>query len=135
MGGLIQFVLCTSPWGKQSFLLISCFHRLQKKSDVLCIEMLDQIVQQYATSHVFTSRLMLHWRTALESKYLSVSGISDMHDILLSKKAGKLLLASVMFALRTIIQYCIITNTIHTRSFLISSPMSQSLYQLKNYVN
>ena len=47
--------------------------------------MLDKIVQPYAMSHVFTSRL-----TALESiirvsKYPSVSGISDM---LLSKKAG-----------------------------------------------
>ena len=30
------------------------------KSDEFCTEMLDQIIQQYATSHLFTSRLMLH---------------------------------------------------------------------------
>ena len=58
-------------------------------SDVFCIEMLHSIVQQYATSNIFTSRIMLHWRAALTVKYSAVCGITDMRDILVSMKSGK----------------------------------------------
>ena len=58
-------------------------------SDVFCIEMLHSIVQQYATGNIFTSRIMLHWRAALTVKYSAVCGITDMRDILVSMKSGK----------------------------------------------
>ena len=63
------------------------------KSDVFCVEMLDQIIQQYATSHLFTSRLMLHWKAPLKSKYLSIPGITDVHDIVISKKSGNIVVS------------------------------------------
>ena len=42
---------------------------------------------------VFTSRLILHWKAALELKYPAVLGITGMHDILLSKKSGKVVIS------------------------------------------
>ena len=42
--------------------LFSSIAKTFYNSDVFCIEMLNQISESYATSHVFTSRLMLHWR-------------------------------------------------------------------------
>lgn len=56
--------------------------------DVFCMEMLHHI-QQYATSLVFTSRLMQHWKTALEQKFSAIPGITEMHDIFVSKKSGE----------------------------------------------
>lgn len=58
--------------------------------------MLHSIAQQYATSLVFTSRLMQHWKAALEQKYSAVPGITDMHDIMVSKKSGKVNVADVL---------------------------------------
>ena len=51
--------------------------------------MLHHFIQQYATSFIFTSRLMKHWKAALEQKYSVIPGITEMHDILISKKSGK----------------------------------------------
>ena len=36
---------------------------------------------------------MLHWKTALELKYPAVPGITGMHDILVSKKSGKIVVS------------------------------------------
>lgn len=60
------------------------------KSDVIFIEMLDQIMKQYATSHLFTSGIMLHWKASLQSKY---TFICDMHDIIISKKLGNIVVS------------------------------------------
>ena len=49
--------------------------------------MLHHIAQQHATSFVFTSRLMFHWKAALELKYPAVPGITGMHDILVSEES------------------------------------------------
>jgi hypothetical protein len=52
--------------------------------------MLHQIIQQYATSFIFTSRLMHHWKTAPEEKYTAIPGITNMHDIRVTKlRSGK----------------------------------------------
>ena len=69
--------------------LFSSIAKTFYNSDVFCIEMLHSIAQKYATSLVFTSRLMQHWKTALEQKYTAIPGITEMRDILVSKKAGK----------------------------------------------
>ena len=58
-------------------------------SDVFCMEMLDNIVKQYAVSHVLTSSQIGQWRASLEKKYSAIQGISVMHDISISKKSGK----------------------------------------------
>ena len=34
---------------------------------------------------------MLHWKAALEFKYSAVPGITGIHDILISKKSGKVI--------------------------------------------
>ena len=64
-------------------------------SDVFCIEMLDHIVQQYATSLMFTPRLMKHWKKSLEQKYSTIPGITEMRDILV--KSGKVYQRRVCF--------------------------------------
>ena len=58
-------------------------------SGVFCITMLHHITQLYATSSFFTSRLMKHWKAALEQKYSVILGNTELHDILISKKSGK----------------------------------------------
>jgi hypothetical protein len=73
--------------------LFSCIAKTFYNSDVYCIEMLDHIAQQHATSLVFTSRLMLHWKAALELKYPAVPGITGMHDILVTTKLGKVVVS------------------------------------------
>ena len=55
--------------------------------------MLHYIAQQHATSFVFTSRLMLHWKAGLELKYPAVPGITGMHDILITKKSGRVVIS------------------------------------------
>ena len=72
--------------------LFSSIAKTFYNSNVFCIEMLDHIVQQYATSYVFTSRLMQHWKTALEQKYSAISGITEMHNVLVVRKHGKVVL-------------------------------------------
>ena len=57
------------------------------------MEMLNHITQQHATSFVFTSRLMLHWKAALELKYPAVPGITGIHNILVSKVSGKIVVS------------------------------------------
>ena len=37
----------------------------------------------------FTSTMMLHWEAAFKLKYPAVTGISGMHDILVSEKSDK----------------------------------------------
>ena len=70
--------------------LFSSIAKTFYNSDVLSIEMLHQITQQYATSLVFTSRLMQHCKTALEQKYTAILEITEMHDISVSKlRLGK----------------------------------------------
>ena len=70
--------------------LFSSIAKTFYNSDVLFIEMLHHITQEYATSLVFTSRLMQHWKTALEQKYTAIPGITEMHDISVSKlRLGK----------------------------------------------
>ena len=49
--------------------------------------MLDHIVQQYATSLIFTPRLMKHWKRSLEQKCSTILGITEMCEILV--KSGK----------------------------------------------
>lgn len=95
MKDFIQFdsYTCTSLLDIPSLLLTNYFLPLLKpfySCDVFCIEMLDQIVQQYATSHVFTSQLMQQWKTALEQKYSAIPGITEMHDILIVRKVDKI---------------------------------------------
>ena len=70
--------------------LFSSIAKTFYNSDVFCIEMLHQITQQYTTSLIFTSRLMQHWKAALEQKYTAIPGITEMHDIVVSKlRLGK----------------------------------------------
>ena len=71
--------------------LFSCITKAFYNSDVYCIEMLDHTAQQHASSFVLTSRLMLHWKAALEFNYSAVPGITGIHDILISKKSGKVI--------------------------------------------
>ena len=47
------------------------------------------MAQQHATSLVFTSRLKQHWKATLEQKFVAIPRITEMCDILVSKKAGK----------------------------------------------
>ncbi len=70
-------------------ILFSAIAKTFCNSDVFCIEMLHCIAQQYATSLVFTSRLMQHWKAALQKKYTAIPGITEMRDIMVSKKSGK----------------------------------------------
>ena len=69
--------------------LFSSIAKTFYNSDVFSIEMLDSIVQQYAISHVFTSSQIKQWRVSLEEKYSGIRGISEMHDIYIFKKSGK----------------------------------------------
>lgn len=69
--------------------LFSSIAKTFYNSDVFCIEMLDNIVQHYATTHVFNSCHIKQWRVSLEQKYSGIQGISEMHDIYISKKFGK----------------------------------------------
>ena len=55
--------------------------------------MLHYIAQQHATSFVFTSRPILHWKAAPEPKYPAVPGITGMYDILVTKKLGKIVVS------------------------------------------
>ena len=66
--------------------LFSSIAKTFYNSDVFCIEMLDSIVQQYATTHMFTSSHMKQWKASLQQKYLGIQGISEMHDIYISEK-------------------------------------------------
>jgi len=69
--------------------LFSSIAKTFYNSDIFCIEMLNNIVQQYATSHVFISSQIKQWRASLEQKYSGIQGISEMHDICISKNSGK----------------------------------------------
>ena len=86
----VQFIYLTL--GHTKFapdILFSSIAKTFYNSNLFGIEMLDSIAQQYATSLVVTSWLMQHWKTALEQTYAAIPEITEMLDILVSKKAGK----------------------------------------------
>ena len=53
--------------------------------DVFCIEMLQDIATLYSNSCIFTSKQIMHWRSALEEKYTALSGITDLHEFVIRK--------------------------------------------------
>ena len=53
--------------------------------DVFCIEMLQDIAMLYSNRSVFTSKQIIHWRSALEEKYAALSGITDLHEFVIGK--------------------------------------------------
>ena len=134
--GLTQFDLFILQLAAQNLPQTSFFLPLLTfyNSDVFCVEMLDHIVQQYATSYVFTSRLMRHWKTALEQKYSAVPGITEMHDILVVRKYGKVTLQHCKLCVGGEYSYCIIANAILSIVYLTCYHMSQLNCLPRNFI-
>ena len=97
-------------------------------SDVFCIEMLDSIVQQYVTTHVFTSSHIKQWRASLQQNYSGIQGISEMHDIYISEKSGKVTVSHRKLCFRGEYQLCNYTphNDQHLPDPLLYEPTKLS---------
>ena len=90
--------------------------------------MLDRIVQQYATTHVFTSSHIKQWRASLQQKYSGIQGISEMHDIYISEKSGKVTMSHRKLCFRGEYQLCNYTphNDQHLSDPLLYEPTKLS---------
>ena len=108
--------------------LFSSIAKTFYNSDVFCIEMLDRIVQQYATTHVFTSSHIKQWRASLQQKYSGIQGISEMHDIYISEKSGKVTVSHRKLCFRGEYQLCNYTphNDQHLSDPLLYEPTKLS---------
>lgn len=68
--------------------LFSSIARTFYTRDVFCIEMLQAIALLYSSSHVFTSKQIFQWRSALEEKYIALTGINSLHDFIILKESS-----------------------------------------------
>ena len=106
-------------------------------SNVFYMEMLDSIVQQYATTHVFTLNHIKQWRASLQQKYSGIQGISEMHDTYVSEKSGKVTVSHHKLCFKDEHQLCDYTprNDQHLPDPLLYEPTKLSgakLQQLSN---
>ena len=65
--------------------LFSSIARTFYVRDVFCIEMLQAIALLYSSCQIFTSKEILQWRSALEEKYIALTGINSFHDFIIAK--------------------------------------------------
>ena len=110
--------------------LFSSIAKTFYNSDVFCIEMLDNIVQKYAISHVFTPSHIKQWRASLEQKYSGIQGISEMHDIYISKKSGKVTVSHHKLCFAD--EYNLLCNYKHRNDQCLPDPLSYEPIKLSD---